>query len=143
MVGMKTSLNLISSSDSLTVVEKKIDEVTKEANVNEDLYGNVLIAVTEGVNNAIHHGNKSNPEKNVEINIEINSENELVFMIKDEGDGFEPDALPDPTDLSGMFFSTTLTRRKYQQHLAGHRHHQDCHADQHHHCLTLKLMRSI
>ena len=65
MVGMKTSLNLISSSDSLTVVEKKIDEVTKEANVNEDLYGNVLIAVTEGVNNAIHHGNKSNPEKNV------------------------------------------------------------------------------
>jgi serine/threonine-protein kinase RsbW len=102
MVGMKTSLNLISSSDSLTVVEKKIDEVTKEANVNEDLYGNVLIAVTEGVNNAIHHGNKSNPEKNVEINIEINSENELVFMIKDEGDGFEPDALPDPTDPANI-----------------------------------------
>lgn len=102
MVGMKTSLNLISSSDSLTVVEKKIDEVTKEANVNEDLYGNVLIAVTEGVNNAIHHGNKSNPEKNVEINIEVNSENQLVFMIKDEGDGFEPDALPDPTDPANI-----------------------------------------
>lgn len=99
---MKTSLNLISSSDSLTVVEKKIDEVTKEANVNEDLYGNVLIAVTEGVNNAIHHGNKSNPEKNVEINIEVNSENQLVFMIKDEGDGFEPDALPDPTDPANI-----------------------------------------
>lgn len=99
---MKTSLNLISSSDSLTVVEKKIDEVTKEANVNEDLYGNVLIAVTEGVNNAIHHGNKSNPEKNVEINIEVNSENQLVFMIKDEGDGFDPDALPDPTDPANI-----------------------------------------
>ena len=99
---MKTSLNLISSSDSLTVVEKKIDEVTKEANVNEDLYGNVLIAVTEGVNNAIHHGNKSNPEKKVEINIEVNSENQLVFMIKDEGDGFDPDALPDPTDPANI-----------------------------------------
>ena len=102
MVGMKTSLNLISSSDSLTVVEKKIDEVTKEANVNEDLYGNVLIAVTEGVNNAIHHGNKSNPENNVEINIEVNSENQLVFMIKDEGDGFDPDALPYPTDPANI-----------------------------------------
>jgi serine/threonine-protein kinase RsbW len=102
MVGMKTSLNLVSTSESLTVVEKKIDEVTKEANVNEDLYGNVLVAVTEGVNNAIHHGNKSNPEKNVDINIEINTDNQLVFIIKDQGEGFDPDALPDPTDPANI-----------------------------------------
>lgn len=99
---MKTSLNLASSSDSLTEVEKKIDDVTKEAKVNEDLYGNVLIAVTEGVNNAIHHGNKSNPEKKVQIDIEINDENQLVFSIKDEGDGFDPDSLPDPTDPANI-----------------------------------------
>lgn len=99
---MKTSLNLASSSDSLTIVEKKIDEVTKEAKVNKDLYGNVLIAVTEGVNNAIHHGNKSNPEKNVHIDIEVNDQNQLVFSIKDEGDGFDPDALPDPTDPANI-----------------------------------------
>lgn len=102
MVGMKTSLNLASSSDSLTIVEKKIDEITKESKVNEDLYGNLLIAVTEGVNNAIHHGNKSNPEKNVQIDIEINEENQLVFSIKDEGEGFNPDALPDPTDPANI-----------------------------------------
>jgi serine/threonine-protein kinase RsbW len=102
MVGMKTSLNLVSTPDSLTVVEKKIDEVTKEANVNEGIYGNVLIAVTEGVNNAIHHGNKSNPEKNVDIDIEINTDNQLVFMIKDQGDGFDPEALPDPTDPANI-----------------------------------------
>lgn len=99
---MKTSLNLASSSDSLTIVEKKIDEITKESKVNEDLYGNLLIAVTEGVNNAIHHGNKSNPEKNVQIDIEINEENQLVFSIKDEGEGFNPDALPDPTDPANI-----------------------------------------
>ncbi|MDC3220181.1 ATP-binding protein [Flavobacteriales bacterium] len=102
MVGMKTSLNLVSTPDSLTVVEKKIDEVTKEANVNEGIYGNVLIAVTEGVNNAIHHGNKSNPEKNIDIDIEINTDNQLVFMIKDQGDGFDPEALPDPTDPANI-----------------------------------------
>lgn len=99
---MKTSLNLASSSDSLTIVEKKIDEVTKEAKVNEHLYGNVLIAVTEGVNNAIHHGNKSNPEKNVQIDIEVNDQNQLVFSIKDEGNGFDPGALPDPTDPANI-----------------------------------------
>lgn len=102
MLGMKTSLNLASSSDSLTIVEKKIDEVTKEAKVNEHLYGNVLIAVTEGVNNAIHHGNKSNPEKNVQIDIEVNDQNQLVFSIKDEGNGFDPGALPDPTDPANI-----------------------------------------
>lgn len=99
---MKTSLNLASSSDSLTIVEKKIDEITKESKVNEDLYGNLLIAVTEGVNNAIHHGNKSNPEKNVQIDIEINEENQLVFSITDEGEGFNPNALPDPTDPANI-----------------------------------------
>jgi serine/threonine-protein kinase RsbW len=49
------------------------------------------------VNNAIHHGNKSNPSKEVKL---VASENEgvLSFVISDDGPGFDYNNLPDPTD---------------------------------------------
>ena len=50
----------------------------------------------EAVNNAILHGNKSNPEKIV--NIEITYEKkELKIKVTDEGSGFRPEEVPDPT----------------------------------------------
>lgn len=52
------SLKLPSNNDAIGLVENLIDEICAELAVNEDAYGNVLIAVTEGINNAIQHGNK-------------------------------------------------------------------------------------
>ena len=50
------SLSIPSELSSLPVVESLIDKTCQSIGVNEDLYGNVLIAVTEAVNNAIIHG---------------------------------------------------------------------------------------
>jgi serine/threonine-protein kinase RsbW len=55
-----------------------------------------MVAVTESVNNAIRHGNKL--DKNKSVFLSVNSEeNQLKFTIEDEGPGFNPDTLPDPT----------------------------------------------
>jgi serine/threonine-protein kinase RsbW len=101
MVGMKTNFTIESKSESIQVVEKHIDNICKEVAVNKDYYGNILIAVTEAVNNAIHHGNKSNPNKSVNVQAD-KSEKELSFRIQDEGDGFDYDNLPDPTDPANI-----------------------------------------
>lgn len=101
MIAMKHSFSIESKSENLPLVEKCIDDVCNECQLNEDYYGNVLIAVTEAVNNAIHHGNKSNPGKNVHIEVSSNEE-QLVFSIKDEGEGFNYDDLPDPTDPANI-----------------------------------------
>jgi serine/threonine-protein kinase RsbW len=94
---MEQQLSFSSKSENLNLVEKLIDDVCTKNNVNEDYYGNILIAITEAVNNAIHHGNKSNPEKSV--NVQYNSQGDkLLFTIQDEGPGFDYDNLPDPTD---------------------------------------------
>ena len=79
-----------------------IDEICDGYKVNEDSYGNILVALTEALSNAIHHGNKSNPEKSVDISFEAQAEEKLLFTIKDEGDGFDPDSLPDPTDPENL-----------------------------------------
>jgi anti-sigma regulatory factor (Ser/Thr protein kinase) len=79
------------------LVEKLVDDVCEEVGVNEDKYGNILIALTEAVNNAIRHGNASNPEKTTTIQCGQNNK-KLKFIIKDEGLGFDYNNIPDPTD---------------------------------------------
>ena len=50
---MAPQLILDSSSDSIHIVEKLIDTICASYKVNEDHYGNILVAITEAVNNAI------------------------------------------------------------------------------------------
>jgi serine/threonine-protein kinase RsbW len=95
------TLKITSNTQSLRLVERLIEDVCQIYSVNEDCYGNMLIAVTEAVNNAILHGNKSDPEKFVKIGFE-SDKNKLVFSIIDEGPGFDHASLPDPTDPANI-----------------------------------------
>lgn len=58
-------------------------------------YFHVQMAVEEAVVNAVKHGNKENPNKIVELDFKVSSETTFL-RIKDQGDGFSPDDLPDP-----------------------------------------------
>jgi serine/threonine-protein kinase RsbW len=89
-------LTIPSSLTSLVLVESLIDRVCNTIHVNEDVYGNVLIGVTEAVNNAIIHGNLFSDSKTVSIEVS-EDESSFYFRISDEGLGFDYLNLPDPT----------------------------------------------
>lgn len=91
------SMQIVSQPESINLVEKLIDEIKSEYNIHEECYGNMLVAVTEAVNNAIQHGNKYDPEKMVHISYEIEPD-QIAFTVTDEGTGFDYINLPDPTD---------------------------------------------
>lgn len=93
---MYKKFQIESKVKSLRVVEKAIDETTNELGISSDDYGKILVSTLEGVNNAILHGNHSDPEKKVEIEISFKGR-ELKIRITDEGKGFIPKKLPDPT----------------------------------------------
>jgi serine/threonine-protein kinase RsbW len=76
-----STMQIASQPESINLVEKLIDEIKNEYNVHEECYGNMLVAVTEAVNNAMQHGNKFDP---------------------DEGHGFDYLNLPDPTDPENL-----------------------------------------
>lgn len=78
------------------MIESFIDNAKERFHLDEDIYGNIMIAVTEAVNNAIKHGNAGNSLKNVYLSLMLN-ENLLRFTVKDEGEGFNYHNLPDPT----------------------------------------------
>lgn len=94
---MLEKLSFASKVENINLVEKLVDDICNRYQVNEDNYGNILIASTEAVNNAIHHGNKSNPMSEVKVSYEV-KDKELTFIIEDEGPGFDYESLPDPTD---------------------------------------------
>jgi len=90
------SLSIPSQIESIPIVETLIDDVCKKIGVHEEVYGNVLIAVTEAVNNAILHGNKEASTLLVDVGVYDESES-FLFEVKDKGNGFDHLNLPDPT----------------------------------------------
>ncbi len=85
-----------SKTENIAIVEKLIDEVCENFHISEDHYGNILISLTEAVNNAIVHGNRLDPAKEVVVKYAAVGKT-LKFFIEDEGPGFDYDNLPDPT----------------------------------------------
>ena len=90
------SINFASTVDNLVQAESLVDRVCSTLSVKEDHYGNILIAVTEAVNNAIKHGNRENRDKKVSLAI-LNSNEAIEIIVKDQGVGFDFNNLPDPT----------------------------------------------
>ena len=88
-------------AENIALAEKLIDEACARYDVHESIYGNLLIALTEAVNNAIHHGNKLDPSKTVTMGYE-KKDDRIVFMVQDQGPGFDHDNLPDPTDPKNL-----------------------------------------
>lgn len=90
------NIELSSKPESLIQIENYVDEVCECYDINEDNYGNILIALTEAVNNAITHGNHLNPNKKVSLKMHT-TESDVFFTIEDEGDGFDFNNVADPT----------------------------------------------
>lgn len=89
-------LRLRSSGACIGQLEGYIKTLFDEYDLAPDMYPNVLISLTEAVNNAIKHGNLNDHTKAVRIKSVRDSE-KLYVVITDEGEGFDYQNLPDPT----------------------------------------------
>ena len=67
-------ISLASESKSLLVLEEWINKLCDLYQISVEQYGNVLIAITEAVNNAIIHGNKNIANKKTDIEYNIDSQ---------------------------------------------------------------------
>jgi len=90
------SIEIPSLAENIRIIESFIDNAKDKYHLDDDIYGNIMIAVTEAVNNAIKHGNKDNSSKNVSISLSL-EDGLIKFKVQDEGSGFDFHKLPDPT----------------------------------------------
>jgi len=93
-----TIIRLPSSQKSVSKLESFLQEIIRQHRVCEEKYSDILVSLTEAVNNAIIHGNQNDESKNVLVKCKTSSRG-IHFSIVDEGKGFNPESIPDPTSI--------------------------------------------
>ena len=61
----------------------------------------IKLAFEEAIINAVKHGNGSDPSKCIVIRYHVDP-GRAVIMVRDEGNGFRPDTIPDPTTTENL-----------------------------------------
>ncbi len=91
-------MNIEIANDSYLLKEtcEKLLKLLRENGVDENTIFDIHVGFEEALRNAMVHGNKSMPNKKVKINAQV-TEDHVLISIEDEGDGFDPKSLPDPT----------------------------------------------
>lgn len=75
--------------------ERLLEEAVLRGYREEDVFA-IKLALEEAFINAIKHGNRYDSQKVVRVEYAVTDE-QARFEITDEGDGFDPACLPDPT----------------------------------------------
>jgi serine/threonine-protein kinase RsbW len=97
----KYHLEIESDPNNLITVEEFVNYFCKDVNLPDEKLANIFLAVTEATTNAIIHANKCDTNKIVTVDAYVEN-SKLIIKIKDEGEGFEPDNIPDPTEPENL-----------------------------------------
>ena len=89
------TISFPSDVEYLEKIEKTSAEIASAAGFDESTVDDISIALTELVNNAIHHGNKNDLNKIVTVSFKVD-EKKLSISISDQGQGFSPSTISDP-----------------------------------------------
>lgn len=88
------SITIPSDRASIMAVEPFLRSIDELQSLGQR-YHDVLVAVTEAVNNAIIHGNGCDASKPVTLDVQT-TDADIVILVADRGTGFDPDSVPDP-----------------------------------------------
>jgi serine/threonine-protein kinase RsbW len=109
---------LESKRTSVNALDKLIADLREIYSISDEFNHDIWVVLNEAVSNAIKHGNKLDPDKKVSLTSEIREDRYLCFVIKDQGRGFNPEMIPDPTHPSrihnpngrGIFLMKALSK---------------------------------
>jgi serine/threonine-protein kinase RsbW len=90
-----------SDRNELVALPRLMEEARVRCPLSDDQFFNLVIALTEAVQNAIVHGNKSDPAKRVRYTVECRDEG-IACAVEDEGEGFDPGEVADPVSEDNL-----------------------------------------
>lgn len=90
--------SVISSVDAAELCAKGL---AREGGYGEDQADRLGMAVREATANAVTHGNAYSADKSVHFSVEM-AEGRLIVTVRDEGAGFDPSEVPDPTSAENL-----------------------------------------
>lgn len=78
-----------------------VTDFVQTCGIGEEAAFGIEMAVREAITNAMVHGNKEDETKTIEVTFNC-LEHALEIEVKDEGEGFDPAGVPDPTDPANI-----------------------------------------
>ena len=96
---------LPSAIESASEVEHLTEAMALRAGFDEDTASNIAMATREAAINAAKHGNKFSPDKTVKATLN-RDRSSLTLKIADQGEGLDPDTIPDPLDPTNLLRSS-------------------------------------
>lgn len=100
--GRELNLRLDSTLSSVEAAEIIVQKLAQDQGLGEEVVDQLAMAVREITVNAVTHGNGYSKEKSVYFSV-VSSPTQLSITIRDEGEGFNPDSIPDPTEGTNLF----------------------------------------
>jgi serine/threonine-protein kinase RsbW len=94
-------LEIESDPQNLITVEEFVNYFAVDLGINEEKIPGLLLAVSEAATNAFVHGNKSDGSKIVTLDV-TKENHRLTIRVKDQGKGFDPAKIPDPTEPENL-----------------------------------------
>ena len=101
MTDQTTRLVLPSHIEAVADAAAAVTDFLRNCGVSEELSFGIEMAVRESVTNAMVHGNQEDESKSVEVILNCH-DNELEIEVRDQGEGFEPANVPDPTNAENL-----------------------------------------
>lgn len=110
-----TELSLPSRIDTVATAAAAVAEFLNRLGVSDEAMFGIDMAVREAVTNAVVHGNQQDENKIVDVNVK-SSPDAVEISVHDQGPGFNPEEVPDPTATEnilkssgrGIFFMRTF-----------------------------------
>jgi serine/threonine-protein kinase RsbW len=115
---------LDSSLRDITALDALLSSVKEQYAIKDESFDVIWLVLHEAVTNAIRHGNRCDLSKKVRLSIEAREQRFLCFTVKDEGEGFDPTSIPDPTSPEniaepngrGVFLINKLADKVHYSH---------------------------
>jgi serine/threonine-protein kinase RsbW len=95
------TLEIESNPNNLITVEEFVNYFAKDIGIPEARMNGLMLSVTEATTNAIIHANKCDESKLVKIHVKV-EDRKVIISVKDEGVGFDPQKIPDPTEPENL-----------------------------------------
>ena len=95
--GAETSLELRNNRDDIAALQARVVEQIERHDYPKSARFAVLLALEEAIANAFQHGHRDLPE-DLPISVCFSvSESDIYIAVQDQGSGFDPGVVPDPT----------------------------------------------
>jgi len=90
---------------AVSALVEKIMDTVEEFGCARGQEFEIRLALSEALTNAVEHGCKKDPTQRVEVCVECDPERGMLIVVRDPGEGFDPESLPSPVEGERLFHS--------------------------------------